>query len=420
MPKGARLAIASLLLVVAVAALVSSGDTSDLPEDRVMCDECHDDFEPFSFSVNAPSEVPQGRPFDLRVTVRNQGDHDVIGTSVIIGLGDDQGLVLEGGEPWTYEQEERGSLGWQASADHALEVGYGALEARFRLDVSVGVLDYVSLTVIGADGGHWAVGNRGGSTHQISLDGDDMMEGGVGQYTVVVAHEQGLRPVQYDLTIEVDYGPSIGIQEGPDLSPGESHTFHLDLVGLTKGPGRADLTIRGTAFYGHGEGQHDEETFDLQRTVDIEVGDELVGGNGGNGGGASPGSLLSAGQSLGFLSAALLAASLATSGHLPRLPKRGKVHCYLSYGLAGVFLVHWVTLWAGPYGAIAGGIGTGGVMLVLIMVLAFSGARPKLLEGRVMGWSNRLLHRNLTYALVLVLVVHALLNGSHFAFVRGG
>ncbi len=405
---------------MAVAALVSSGDTSDLPDDRVMCDECHDGFEPFSYSVNAPSEVPQGEPFDVKVTVRNQGDHDVMGTSVIVDLGDDQGLVLEGGEPWTYEQAERGSLGWQDSVDHALEVGYGALEARFRLDVSVGVLDYVSLTVIGAEGGQWTVGNRGGSSHQISLDGNDMIEGGVGQYTVLVAHEQGLRNVQYDLAIELEYGPSKGIQEGPDLAPGESHTFHLDLVGLTRGPGRADLTIRGTAFYAHDDGQHDDETFDLQRTVDIEVGDELVGGNGGDGGGANSGSLLSAGQALGFLSPALLAASLATSGHLPRLPKRRMVHCYLSYGLAAVFLVHWLTLWVGPYGSVLGGIGTGGVMLVLIMVLAVSGARPKLLEGRVMGWSNRLLHRNLTYALVLVLVVHVLLNGSHFAILRGG
>ncbi len=58
--------------------------------------------------------------------------------------------------------------------------------------------------------------------------------------------------------------------------------------------------------------------------------------------------------------------------------------------------------------------------MVLILVLALGGVRPQALDGKLLGWSNRLLHRNLTYALVIVLVVHVLLNGSHFAFVRGG
>jgi hypothetical protein len=286
--------------------------------------------------------------------------------------------------------------------------------------MTVGVLDYVSLTVIGADGGHWAVGNRGSSTQEISLDADDLIEGGVGLYTVVVNHEQGVRNVPYDLSIEVDYGPSIGIAEGPDLAPGEDYTFYLDLVGLTKGPGQAQLTILGTAYYDHNEGDHDDRLFSFDQTVDIKVGDEFVGGGGSDNGGGGEGSILAAGQALGFLSAALLVGSLATSGHLPKLPKRGKVHCYISYGLTLVFFVHWLTLWAGPYGSILGGIGTGSVMLLLILVLAATGVRPKLLEGKVMGWSNRLLHRNLTYALTLTLVIHVVLNGSHFAFIRGG
>ena len=419
MQKGPQLAILSLLILLAAMSLMTTGDPSAPPDDRVMCDSCHDDFEPFSYSVDAPSEVPLGEPFDVSVTVRNDGDHDVQGTSVRIGLEDDQGLILEGGEPWTYEQDASGSVGWQQSTDHSMDVGYNALEAHFRLDMTVGVLDYVSLTVIGADGGQWTTGNRGSSTQQISLDADDLMEGGMGLYTVVVNHEQGVRNVPYDLSIEVEYGPSIGIQEGPDLAPGEAHTFSIDLVGMTKGEGQAQLTIYGTAFYQHNDGEHDDRTFNQETAVDITVGDEFVGGGGSDNGGGGGASLLAAGQALGFTSALLLIGSLATSGHLPKLPKRGKVHCYLSYGLTGVFFVHWLTLWAGPYGTTLGGIGTGSVMLVLILVLAASGVRPKLFEGKVLGWSNRLLHRNLTYALVLVLVVHVLLNGSHFAFVRG-
>ncbi len=420
MRKGPHLAMLSLLLLLAVASLLAMGDPADGPDDRVLCDSCHDDFQPFSYGLDAPEEVPMGEPFPLRVTVRNEGDHDLVDTSVRIGLADDQGLVLEGGEPWTYEQDESGSVGWQATADHALEVGYGALEARFRLDLSTGLLDYVSLTVLGADGGHWATGSRGASSLSVTLGADDMAEGGVGLYTVVIAHEQGLRNVPYDLSIEVDYGPSVGIQEGPDLGPGETHTFSFDLVGLNRGPGQAQVVIQGTAFYQHNEGDHDDRLFDEPLTVDIEVGDEFVGGGGDDNGGGGGASLLPVGQALGFISAALLVTSLVTSGLLPRLPRRASLHCYSSKALTAVFIVHWLTLWAGPYGSTLGGIGTGSVMLVLILVLALGGARPALLEDRVMGWSNRVLHRNLTYVLVLVLVAHVLLNGSHFAFVRGG
>ncbi len=420
MRKGPHLAILSLLLLLAVAALLTTGDPVEGPDDRVMCDSCHDDFQPFAYGLDAPREVPVGEPFPMRITVRNEGEHDLVDTSVRITLADGQGLVLEGGEPWTYAQDESGSVGWQDTSDHALEVGYGALGAQFRLDLTTGLLDYVSLTVLGADGGHWATGSRGASSLSVTLGSDDMAEGGVGLYTVVIAHEQGVRNVPYDLSIEVDYGPSVGIQEGPDLGPGESHTFSFDLVGVNRGPGQAQVVIQGTANYQHNDGDHDDRIYGEPLTVDIEVGDEFVGGGGGDNGGGGGGSLLAAGQALGFISAALLVASLATSGLLPRLPRRARLHCYASKALAAVFLVHWLTLWTGPYGSTLGGIGTGSVMLVLILVLALGGVRPALLEGRVMGWSNRVLHRNLTYALVLVLVVHVLLNGSHFAFVRGG
>ncbi len=420
-PSLARLALMLAVASLTVLVLAAPQDSGETPEDRVLCDECHDDFQPFAFSVNAPVEVPVGEPFPLRLTMRNQGDHQLTGTFVLVGMDLDQNLVLEDGEPWTEERDESGSVGFRQADEVYHEVGYGAVGARFRLDTSVGLLDYVSLTVMGPDGGHWATGGRGQGSQQISLDADDMAEGGMGQYTVVINHEQGLRPVQYDLSIEIEYGPTLGYQEGPDLAPGESHTFTFDMVGRARGPGAASLAVEATCYYDHGGTDHDERLFHEESLVAIEVGDEFVrggGSDGGGGGGSS--SILPAGQALGFLSAILLAASLVTSGLLPRLPRRTGPHCLLSKALALVFIVHWLTLWAGPYGGTLGGIGTGSVMLVLIMVLALGGVRPKLLEGRVMGWSNRVIHRNLTYALVLVLVVHVVLNGSHFAVLRGG
>lgn len=410
------LAIATLAVMV----LAAPQDTGEAPDDRVMCDECHDDFHPFTYSVDAPIEVPVGEPFPVKLTLRNQGDHQLRGASVSINLPSDQNLVLEGGEPWTEERDESGSVGFRQADEVYHDVGYGALGAHFRLDISVGLLDYVSLTVMGPDGGHWATGARGQGSLQISLDADDMAEGGRGQYTVVINHEQGLRTVQYDLAIEIEYGPTVGYEECPDLAPGESHTFIFDMVGMARGPGEATLTIEATACYDHGGTDHDERPFHEESLVAIEVGDEFVGGGGDDGGGGGGSSILWVGQALGLISAILLVASVLTSGLLPRLPRRVGTHCLLSKALALVFIIHWLTLWAGPYGGILGGIGTGSAMLVLILVLALGGVRPKLLEGRVMGWSNRVLHRNLTYVLVLVLVAHVVLNGSHLAFLRGG
>jgi hypothetical protein len=421
MRKGVQLSIVSLLLLLAAAALLTTGGPDDLPDDRVMCDECHDGFEPFAYSIDAPTEVPVGVPFQLQLKLRNEGEHQLEGTAVIIAMGADQALVLEGGEPWTSEREESGSVGFRETAEVTQEVGYGAIGAHFRLDASVGLIDYVSLTVMGPDGGHWATGGRGIGSQQISLDADDLVEGGVGQYTVLINHEQGLRTVSYDLAIEIDYGPSLGIQEGPDLGPGESHTFYFDLLGTAKGGGSVTLAVEATAHHTHNDNDdQDDELFHDERVVAIEVGDEFVGGGGGDGGGSGDSPLLTAGQALGLVSAILVVTSLATSGNLPRLPRRRRVHCYVSYALTGLFFVHWVTLWAGPYGSTLGGLGTGSVMLALILVLAATGVRPNLMDGKVLGWSNRLLHRNVTYLLMVVLVVHVVLNGSHLAFLRGG
>jgi hypothetical protein len=89
-----------------------------------------------------------------------------------------------------------------------------------------------------------------------------------------------------------------------------------------------------------------------------------------------------------------------------------------SYALGGTFVLHWALLWAGPYGSTAGGIYSGSLLLASIAVLVVTGARPSLLEGKVMGLSSRRLHRFATYAMVLVLVAHVLVNGSSLAFVR--
>lgn len=419
MHRGLHLAILSLLMVAAVAALVSSGRTSDIPDDRVMCDECHDDFVPFQYTIDAPTGVPAGEPFTVSITMFNEEMYAVYDAAARLTVTGGEGMVIETGEPAISQTREQGTVGFRDSTTYSVAVEPGAQSAYFSLDGSGGFLDDIDLYVTGPEGGSWS-STGGGMAETIDLDASDLMDGGFGNYQVTVDHPQGIRTVSFTLNVEVGYGSDAMVLYAPEaLQQDDSYTFEFILKGDVKGPSEVTVVLSGMDVHSHSDGEYDEEAYSMEEVLSIGVGSEFVYGHRDGGSDGDLDSLLSAGQALGFLSATLLAASLATSGNLPRLPRRRRVHCYASYGLAAVLLVHWATLWAGPYGSSLEGIGTGGVMLVLAMTLAVTGVRPKLLDGRVLGWSNRVLHRNMTYVLIAVLVVHVVLNGSHFAVLRG-
>jgi hypothetical protein len=419
MRKGPQLAILSIMVLMAVMALLSTGDSADVPDDRVLCDDCHDDFEPFVVDLDIPTEVPEDEEFDLSLTVNNEGDHTVQSLVVEILSNTPENIIVAEGQNTIVEFPIDGTLGFRQQTGWDVLVAEVHREIRFDLSGSGGIRDTLLLEVIAPDGTTWSSGGSG-MTGSITLAEEDFENHGYGNYEVFVTHNQGVRSVPYDLLITMEYGPDYAYEVGSDLSRDDSQTFTFRMLGFSKGSGEILISVRAVAYHEHTGQGDDYQSFTWDDTVVIEVGDEFVDAAGDDGSSGRRASLLAAGQALGFISALLLAGSLVTSGNLPRLPKRGKVHCYLSYGLTGIFLIHWLTLWAGPYGSTAGGIGTGSVMMALILVLALTGVRPKLLEGKVMGWSNRLLHRNLTYSLVGVLVVHMLLNGSHFAVLRGG
>ncbi len=414
----------AILGLVFLVALLSLPGTSEAPAGgpppRVECVECHEGFVPFTYTVDAPSEVPTDEPFPVRVTVTNEGAHGVDDPTVVLTVDGPEGLSIDSGEPPVQTTRMQGILGPRASTTHAMAVRAGALSARFALDGTGGMLDVLSLTVTGPDGGSWTATGPG-TDCSIELDAGDIASGGFGDYVVAVGHPRGVRRVDYTVTLEVEYGTTTTVLVGRDLGQDEEHTFEFTLRGSVEGPNGVSLVISGVCVHAHSDGSHDTEAFDFDESVAIEVGDEFAyeGGRGGGGGGDWEAALAN-GRYLGFVSAALLGASVLTSGHVRNLPRRARVHCWSSYALVPVFLIHWATLWLGPYGSTLGGIGTGSVLLACIAVLTVTGARPALLDGRVAGLSNRQLHRYLTYIAVLFLVVHALTKGTHFAFLRGG
>jgi hypothetical protein len=403
-----------------IALSISVTGSDDLPPERVMCDECHDEFVPFQYTVDAPTEVPSGEPFDLSITMFNEEMHAIYYPSVLLTVTDTEGMVVETGEPPVVNIQEQGSLGFRQSTSFDVPISPGALSATFALDGTGGFLDDLDLSVSAPDGGSWSA--TGASVDEtIALDVGDLQEGGYGNYRVTVDHPQGVRSVSFTLDVEVEYGSGSMILFGPDdLQGGDSHTFVFALRGVTEGLTDVMLTLSGTAVHHHNSGQDDEMDYTSDLVVPIEVGNEFVygprddGDESGSGGG-----YLRAGQVMAFISASLLIVSVATSGNLGKFkfPRRAKVHCWTSYLLVGAFTVHWILLYAGPYSP-PDALVTGLVMLLCIVGLAVTGARPALLDGKVKGLSNRRLHIYITYATVLVLAVHILLNGSHFAFIR--
>ena len=315
MQKGPQLAILSLLMLLAAVTLMTTGVAVDPPDDRVMCDECHDDFEPFQYTIEAPTEVPSGEPFDLSIMVFNEEMHAIYNPSAMLTVTDSEGMVVETGEPAVVNTQEQGSLGFRQTATFDVTIKPGAQAATFALDGSGGLLDDLDLFVSGPDGGSWS-STGSGTDETIGLDVGDLQEGGFGDYLVTVDHPQGIRSASFTLDIEVEYGSGSMILYGPDdLQQDDSYTFTFTLRGGTEGPSDVTVTVSGMAVHMHVSGEHEERDYSMEEVVPIEVGDEFVYGPRDDGDDAGSGEgLLDVGQALGVVAALLLVGSLGTSG----------------------------------------------------------------------------------------------------------
>jgi len=404
-----------------IALSISATGSDDIPPERVMCDECHEEFVPFQYSIDAPTEVPSGESFDLSITMFNEEMHAIYYPSTMLTVTDTEGMVIETGEPAAVNIQEEGSLGFRQSVSFDVPINPGAERAILILSGSGGFLDNLDLAVSGPDGGSWSSAGAG-LDEAIRLEVGDLQEGGYGNYRVTVDHPQGIRSASFTLNVGIEYGSGSMILYGPDdLQGGDSHTFVFTLRGVTEGPTDLMVVVSGTAVHHHNSGQDDEMDYSFDLVVPIEVGDEFVygprieDGDSGSGGG-----YLRAGQVMAFLSVTLLIVSVATSGNLGRfkLPRMAKLHCWTSYLLVGTFTVHWILLYVGPYSPPAA-LETGLILLLCIVVLAVTGVRPALLDGKIKGLSNRKLHIYITYGTIVVLALHIVLNGSHFALLIG-
>jgi hypothetical protein len=409
-----------------------SGFSKDIINIDQECQECHSEFEAFEVVIDAPSEVPLEYDFEYKVIVRNNGEHEVQDLEAIIDLSQAEFLEtsLIGGEPYHDEITDAVSVG--ETAIYSFPVANGANSATIILEGDDGILGLndLDMTVRGAEGGNWQSAGSG-PDEAIGLDRRDFRAGGYGDYSVEVVWFVGNPSISYTLTIDVEYGADQIILEGPNLAEGQEHTFIVPFSSTEKGENTINVVVTGTAFHDHGEDDPlfvDSEDAIVEESSNIKVGNKLVYNPPSDNGKTSFNVLLYE-RVLGLLSAIILFVSIGFSSLLQVVSsrvekivggraKRIKWHCRISQGLLGISLIHGLLLAVSPHAAILRGIVLGPPAFIIMGFLGYIGWKQNTLRPK---WGNekwKRVHLIFTLLAVAIVILHALLDGSDFAWLR--
>ncbi len=425
---GLILAIAFTLTVILMPPMSFS---APLPRTYQVCEECHSNFNAFTLIIDAPKEVPETYDFDYNVIVKNREEHTVQGLEAILDLSNAPNIVSTlVGEP--YHEEISGSVSVGGTEAYTFPVEQGASSALITLDGDEGLFgrNDIDLTVTGASGEVWE-STSPGADEQYELDSGDLRRGGVGDYTVEVAYFFG-GPNSFTLEIDVEYSLNQILLEGPDLAPGEEHTFIWPLRSLAKGDNTINVTVRGTAYHEHSDNEDplisDSDEYTYRDASQVKVGDKYV---------YQPPEedspiridILLLERITGILAGVLLLLSIAMCGYFKPLcstvekitagrANRCKWHCRVSLLLLLIAIIHGMLMPFSPHASSLRGLLPGIPALAILGFLGYIGWQQKPLKKR---WGNerwKMVHLLLTIMVVVIVVVHAVLDGSDFSWLR--
>ncbi len=422
---------ASILLITGL--IIPPFDISSYPLDNDDCEECHSGFSAFTVTVDAPSEVPESYDFEYKVIVKNNGEHDLLNLQAVIYLSEAPNLQaqIDGGEP--YHEEISGSVSAGGTQSYTFPVMAGASEAKIALDGEEGLLGLydIDLLVRSPNGHEWTSADSG-ADENVNLDAKDIMRGGFGDYEVEIAWYFGAPSISFSLTIDVEYGVDQMIFQGPDLAPGDKHTFVLPLKSLSKGENMIKTVVSGTAYHEHGENDDPLSTnskdYTIEETWNLDVGDKFVY--------ESPRedfqgtvSILLLERITGLLAGLVLLLSIALCGYIQPLSsrveeflggkaKRIKWHCRISIMLLLISLFHGILLPFSPHARTLKGLALGTTAFIILTTLGYFGWQqgPFKTKWGIEKW--RRVHLALTILSVAIVLIHAVLEGSDFAWLR--
>lgn len=419
------------IIIIAVAVLIPlPGTWVTIIAQEEGCESCHSEFKACTMTIDAPQEVPENYDFEYKVIVGNPWEHEVQNVEAVLDISGAPHLEFaqDGGEP--YHEETSGSVSIGGSTSIPFPILAGATNAEIVLDGDEGFLgrNDLDLTVTSPNGQSW---ESAGSTadEAVKLDSRDFERGGYGDYQATVVYFIGSPSISFTLIVDVEYGVDQMRLEGPDLGPGEKHTFTWALRSTTKGDNTVEVGVSCTAYHEHGEVEaENSEDYSEEETRELTVGDKLVYsapeeevylGN--------PTLLLE--RVLGLMSALVLIISIAFTRILRPVQvrvdklvggaaRRVKWHCRISLLLLLLSALHGILLPLGPHASSLRGLILGVPSFIIMGFLGYIGWQQKALTEKWGYEKWQKLHLWLTILAVVLVALHAILDGSDFAWLR--
>lgn len=413
-----------LVLTSALVPVVLSKLHRDISEGE--CEECHTGFEPYLIQVDSPTEVPEDHEFDFGLLVQNPWSHELRHLTLSVDLSDSPGIDSQRNMDIADIDETEvinAASGFRGTYKYNIigEVN----EARFNVewDRPIVYAGSFEMTLTGPGGTVWQMDN----TNSIVLSSEEVNEEGYGIYELVLEHNSLVRSTTATLTSMVDFsGKAVVVVEQIDrLGPGGSTTISVPLVSGYRGINNISYYFEATATYDHSGNGVDEDEYFSEGTHSMKVGDQLSY--------SQPEEITSAatslwimGRILGFIAALLLAASFLTGGSIKGLKRwldglsdnRKRWHCVISFATIVTVFIHLLVLYIGYYSGSWKGIFSGGIPLIFMFMVGFTGWQKDRIVEASSEKAWRRIHLWLSVLAVVLMIFHAVSEGTDLAFLR--
>jgi hypothetical protein len=396
--------------------------------DAGQCEECHSSFQPFNIIPDSPTGVPEGEEFDYKLIIENPWKHDIRDIQVTIDLTNAPNVVnLESVEDETIIEDFDGDIGAGSQVSGTVEADFGASEILFQMYYVDPLLftGDLNIEVTGPNGGSWT-SDLSDTTEVIHIGQDEIIEEGYGTYSWTITSEASFRAVEYHLasTIIISGGPII-IAEMDDIGSREESTIEFHLGTNGKGDNVISYIVTGEAYHDHSEDHPDTDTYTVDGSSSINVGDEYVYSKPGRSISFSTG-LWYVGRIMAFVTTILFLISFMTGGSIHpvknwldgKIKNRIKIHCTVSKIVVLAALVHLIVLYAGLYSGTYKGLFLGSTSLILMVVLGATGAFKKKIVKKIGERNWRRIHFWTSVTVLVIVIIHAVMEGTDLAFLR--
>lgn len=363
------------------------------------CEDCHDDFAPFTVQAIAPKEIKEGEKADFKVRVTNTGRHSC---EDLVARLSGPGFNQSG--PQTTSMSGGVTRGNSISTDFDVDLGATGISVVMDERPPPPFFADLSLTVTAPDG-HQEQSNSGTTSESVEFSESLIKRAGPGSYTVTVVHETGIRASSFDMVALIEYPDLTRMAGIGSLPPGAQADVSWELEVTEEIAQDLTVLVTGNVSYDHdGELRADQYTIEQPFKVGKLTRDRPVETT------EIPKSIR---WPIRYALAVLLSISVILG--VPTIRKRifkdvkaAKLrwwHCAISWTMVPLFIVHALLAttrhpWTSPPAV------TGMVVATIITLLALTGTFRDKLRERMGAPMWRRMHQVQTIAAIVMLAIH--------------